>query len=126
MKKYQPTSETIEAFTCGDCWMLAKAIHDITGWTLVFYVPEIDEPWMWEHVAVRMPDGLILDIEGTHTEDFFISRWSDPSRRHRADIMEVHSFAVWEDAVWDQIPEYVSWSRARKVARRIVADHGLS
>ena len=135
MRKYQPTPDTIEAFTCGDCWMLARAIHDISKWDMVLYNPyphrDLD---YWEHVAVRMPDGLILDIEGAHTEDDFLQRWNENAADEDAyeygEVIPLSGVDEWERATGDQVPAYAdpenAWPRARRVARRILADYGIS
>ncbi|MET9517431.1 ParB/RepB/Spo0J family partition protein [Streptomyces sp. NPDC002994] len=55
----------IEAFTRDGSGGLAIAIHDATGWPLI-EVGSCDGMPM--HFMVRRPDGLLLDINGTHTD----------------------------------------------------------
>ncbi len=71
-----------------DCWKLAKACHDLTGWTMVAvgYVPDgsLDGAIGWAHVAVRLPDGRCLDMNGLHEEGDLIDLYEpflidDPS-----------------------------------------------
>lgn len=73
-KTYRPTEHTVEAFTEGDCWLLAIVLSKRTGWPIVI-MHVLDEPGWWRHVAVQHPSGKILDIEGLQSEDDFFDRW---------------------------------------------------
>jgi len=46
-------------YLLGDCGVMARAIHEITGWPVVL----MTEPC---HALVRMPDGRLLDALGPH------------------------------------------------------------
>ena len=72
------TDEEETDFTEGDCGILARAIHRKTGWPLVLVSPngtgpieEID----WDHMAVRAPDGRLIDAVGMSTEADFREYW---------------------------------------------------
>jgi hypothetical protein len=67
----------LEAFTSGDCWLLAATAEGEFGWEAVaVMVPEgIDEGAPWMHMVNRLPDGRLIDIEGIHTEKGLLSRW---------------------------------------------------
>jgi hypothetical protein len=73
---YQPTAETIEAYTEGDCWHLALSIHRITGKPLVFANPMPRDPDYWEHVGVQISKTRILDVTGVHTNMKWRKRWA--------------------------------------------------
>ena len=60
---YGMPPEVIEAFTCGDCWALAIEIGRLSAWTVVT-IAHKGEPDEWRHVAVRTPEGMILDVQG--------------------------------------------------------------
>lgn len=64
----------IEAFTKGDCWTLAGAIHNKTGWNIVT-MSDGDDPQGWSHVAVWTPAGTVLDIQGEWTADEWFDQW---------------------------------------------------
>jgi hypothetical protein len=71
----------ITAFTDGDCWRLAQYLSDRTGWDMVALGIKLDrrEPEgqrYWEHMAVRRPDGRIVDVLGIHTEAEFLELWA--------------------------------------------------
>jgi hypothetical protein len=67
------TLEQHEWFAHGDCGLLAIAIHEITGWDLVF---SPDWPCTVRgcakkhdggpHMLVRHPTGKLVDIDGMH------------------------------------------------------------
>ena len=60
------TPAAVEAFTRGACAGLALALHDTTGWPLVEVGHCDGLPF---HFTVRHPDGLLVDILGTRTEE---------------------------------------------------------
>ena len=57
-------------FTNGACWVLANAISAKTGWQRCWTAPEPD------HVFVRTPENDYLDIDGRHTENEMIEKYS--------------------------------------------------
>ena len=64
----------------GDCWHLALALHRMTGWPFIFTAPAdslapVNDPDYWEHAAVLLPDGRVLDIEGAHEREAWLARW---------------------------------------------------
>ncbi len=72
------TGEEKSSFTEGDCGILARTIHRKTGWPIVVasYAPsESLEDLDWDHMAVRTPDGRILDATGMSSEADFRSLW---------------------------------------------------
>lgn len=74
------TEREIEAFNYGDCWLLALAIHRLTDWKIVGVGVKGQEDRGgyrdWCHIAVQTPNNKILDINGVHTKDEVIQRWS--------------------------------------------------
>lgn len=53
------------AFLGGHCHSLAMALHEQTGWQLVAIDDARDGTCV--HIAVRRPDGKIVDLAGAHT-----------------------------------------------------------
>lgn len=114
------TLEEIEAFTEGDCWLLAEALWMATGtWTLVAIsaceenpVDEVLSSGIdWVHLAVRTPDGLIVDIEGVHTDlEAYFQRWMPVAEERYIepflDLYEIFDYEEYEDIVRDQSPVY--------------------
>lgn len=74
------TAKEIEAFNYGDCWLLALAIHQITDWKIVGVGVKGQESRGgyrdWCHIAVQTPNNKILDINGLHTKDEVIRKWT--------------------------------------------------
>lgn len=70
------SADAVTAFTEGDCWALAIAVHKMTGWPLVLAgtdsASDLDG---YSHVMVRMPDGLLLDITGASTVEEVEATW---------------------------------------------------
>jgi hypothetical protein len=71
---------TVSDFTEGGCWLLARALHKRTGWPVIALGVERDleeaaDERYWEHMAVRMPDGHLLDVTGSHDEQEFLRLW---------------------------------------------------
>lgn len=70
-----------EAFTYGDCWLLARALCNITGWQMVAVgntggkASGVLRDWV--HMAVRTPQGTIVDISGIHEDKGILDAWSE-------------------------------------------------
>lgn len=69
------------AFLYGGCAALAIAIHDETGWPIVM-VTDSHNVFDGEagggsalHWVVRRPDGLYLDVLGSHTEEELLEEY---------------------------------------------------
>lgn len=66
---FSPLEKSI--FTQGDCWVLARELHGISGWGIVTAGDEFD----WYHAANRLPDGSIIDIMGIWEENTWLAYW---------------------------------------------------
>lgn len=71
-----------DAFGRGACGALALALHEKTGWPLIAVT---DSHNVAEgragggsalHYAVRTPEGLLLDVDGLHSTESLIERFS--------------------------------------------------
>jgi hypothetical protein len=69
------------AFSYGACGAFAIVLHDATGWPIVAIT---DAHNVYDgmagggsalHWTVRMPDGLLLDINGSHREDELVAEY---------------------------------------------------
>jgi hypothetical protein len=135
------TDEEIRFFSEGDCWMLAEALWVSTGWTLVAVAaceeepvenpsPEVD----WIHLAVRTPDGRIVDIRGAHVDvDEYLQQWIGVVEMSYCEpmmyIYEVHDRPTYNHLVRDQSPMYgVTSERVNDIVRELVhvVEHGDS
>ena len=74
------TTDDIRRYTNGDCWLLAQAIHDLTGWTMVASD---------DHVMVITPNDELADINGIHPDH--------AGRHHYHPIADVDDLG-WGDA----------------------------
>jgi hypothetical protein len=103
-----------EAFSFGDCWLLARAMHSITGWQMVAVGNEagrqIGGLRDWVHLAVRTPHGEILDINGFHDDSMMVDFWSDEFFTYSSEngLMEVFDVDVdmWDELTCDQDQQY--------------------
>lgn len=85
------TPAAIEAFTRGACAGLAIALHDATSWPII----EIGHcDGLPLHFMVRRPDGLLLDIRGTHTDEVACDEWEFDADGGIVSITEVTRDAV--------------------------------
>lgn len=108
------TPDEQEAFTFGDCWLLARAMHNITGWQMVAVgctggaVDGMLRDWV--HIAVRTPQGLILDINGLHTDDEVRDQWQGEfwMVSDEEGVIEIFDIdvAFWEGLTDDQSARY--------------------
>lgn len=59
--------EIRERYTEGECYLLALALHSLGLGELVAVVDDtaaLDDRTSWTHMAVRIPEGYILDADG--------------------------------------------------------------
>lgn len=133
-KPYKPRLDLVVRYTEGDCWALAGALHDLTGWQVVAVIPDTPDAIPpgkfasdWYHMAVRTPDGRILDIQGATSETAFLTRWrystaawqygTAPGR-----LVNV-SPAAWkfESDGWNDAPVFgQGWASVRNTARKVL------
>ena len=98
----------LAAFVGGQCHGLALAIHQRTDWPLVAVNNEKDE---CIHICVRRPDGLLVDVTGSHAHDEMTAdgrRLRIPFDRTDVDALierfgwappELEAAAAWVEAV---------------------------
>jgi hypothetical protein len=65
------TAEDVHVFTNGGCHILARHIHDLTGWAMCAWL--FGCPCL--HVFVVTPEGHALDVEGLSDMDAFRDKW---------------------------------------------------
>ncbi|NTF17101.1 hypothetical protein G6L37_01485 [Agrobacterium rubi] len=69
---------THEYFTCGRCWELAEALHELAPQSRIIEIRVSNGCWsMLVHAGIEI-DGKVIDIEGCHDALTWISRWSAP------------------------------------------------
>lgn len=103
-----------EAFSFGDCWLLTRALHNITGWQMVAVgcTGGKDAGILrdWTHIAVRTPEGLILDITGLHTDEDIERQWADNFRLFSDEEGSIEIFDIdvnaWEGLTMGQSSLY--------------------
>lgn len=101
------TDSEQDAFSNGDCAHLAKALARKTGGSLVVLSDDPDfelnlrvDPQLacWDHMAVKLNDGRILDVSGIWTEKDIIQEWQSPRTRPKLfPIKEKHFKWLQED-----------------------------
>lgn len=98
-------------FTEGDCHILARAIHEATGWPIATFSYDGGPD---THAFVQMPDGRYLDIEGTFTRKQMLDRWTIKPRviLHFDSVAALHA----ADEGWT---ESIEWPSSRKIAERV-------
>jgi hypothetical protein len=101
LRVFSFSPEEVYEFTNGDCYLLAIEIHKLVGWEMVAIgydqgVPDANGKWTrtmpedftsgrmahcapedfnWFHMANRLPNGSIVDIEGIHHEAAAVAKW---------------------------------------------------
>jgi len=76
-------------FTHADCWILARDLHNLTKWDIVVIgggdrrLPPFDTSkdfppdGYWDHMLIRHPSGLFIDVKGIHSEQDVIEEWQN-------------------------------------------------
>lgn len=74
--KFDFGGEAEEAFSQGDCWVLARELHRLTGWPLKWAGSRHgDQLTSWCHIMVQEPGGNFVDISGVHSPEDFTNYW---------------------------------------------------
>jgi hypothetical protein len=112
------------AFLGGHCHSLALAIHERTKWPLVAIDQRSDG--VRAHVAVRRPDGKIVDIAGAHRpEDIENARPGGMIIREvtASDLDELHDRHGWVEPVPDVVAPWVdvALEQAEREPRTLMA-----
>ena len=106
----------IEAFTYGDCHILARELSQVTGWPICAFCAE-DEPDI--HAFVRTPTGEYLDITGCYSPDTFGANWShffdgeDPPYP----VIETTYGEILD--CWDRVEDYEMFPDSKQRAREL-------
>lgn len=70
------TDVDVATFTESACNVLADQISKRTGWPVVLVADGPNGVVGSVHAGVRTPDGLVVDVEGCHTEADWLDRWA--------------------------------------------------
>lgn len=121
-----------DAFTYGDCWRLAKELHDIAGYPIYAigcaYTGPSETNRDWCHMFVALPDGNLLDVRGVWDEEAMLEEWShlydyceheEESSDHGC--LDFWAVRIWEDATILQTPCYPE-EDAQQAARDVLAE----
>lgn len=112
---FDPAPEVEEAFTYGDCWRLAKAIHDISGYPIYAvgcaHTGPSESNRDWSHMFVALPDGNLLDVRGIWSEETMLDEWKEEYNNcHPEDgpyyCLDFWLVEDWEEATHHQSPVY--------------------
>jgi hypothetical protein len=123
MTPFKVTENTREAFTNGDCWALALAVRQLTGLPLVFSSPDPDgydeDPeFLWDHVAVTLPDGTVLDVDGIEERERWADSWGS------FDLLITADSELIDGLTNDQTRRYPNVN-ARALARRLLNHYNI-
>lgn len=110
--------DTVDTYTTSECWALAWSLYTLTGWPPVAIIGVSGLGWAWRHVAVRRPDGILVDINGAATEAEMLDLWryelDDPDSARIVDLptdRDAYSDAVGYPFNWAVNPD-----RDRRIA----------
>lgn len=106
------TELDIIRFTEGDCHILARAIHLLTGWPMFSFDDGHGDPDL--HAFVIAPSGKALDIEGLHSLRDLRRDWGS------SPLVETSYEAIV--SIWGHETSFgrYSFARARKLAPMLV------
>lgn len=109
------TDEAIEAFTEGDCWILAITLSRMAD--LPVYLVDHGAHWV-----VQISKDFYLDIEGIATRGQLLRRWQATSLRKVDDATLNSALYDWQHCT----PQFErSQERSRDIARRLLDKYGV-
>ncbi|GLY55197.1 hypothetical protein [Lentzea sp. NBRC 102530] len=110
-------STVAEVFEYGQCHALALALHARTGWPIVgLHSSKLGDT---SHYLVRRPDGLLVDVRGTRTEQEVLEQWDAgyPGFYTVRDYQAVH---LWAEVQRDDMEDPADvWPLAQQTAARL-------
>lgn len=106
----------LERFTEGDCWILAKRLHRVTGWPIHSF-PDDSEPT--DHAFVVTPNGFCLDVQGVCSQAEMCKRYGFRPGKNREFPLSAFDWASWGHCEFGAH----SVKRARIVAARLLTAH---
>jgi hypothetical protein len=119
----EPTELGLETFTCGDCWILAYRLSQLTGWPIMRVGPTTGRHDYHgaKHFAVKTsPYGFLLDVEGVRTYGQMRRRWGVKS------IVEAPESLYDEIGTLREESDYPdSWRRSLIMARRLLNKYAV-
>ena len=105
MLRYTPLSEeSVEIFTKGDCWALARVLHELGAGELVMLVSEPAPSVEWSHILIRRPNGKYLDAYGLLTEKEMRLFWDWTLYREDSQVVPIHSLEHFEKLTASEKP----------------------
>lgn len=111
-RKGEPTEDGIQAYTEGDCWILAMHIHWQTGWPI--YLVGGGSHWV-----VRVPgQDLYLDICGRATRYQLLREWEASSLTRIPDELMAYATVDTRAGVLEEFEG--SHRRAPAIAQRLL------
>ena len=105
----------ITRYTEGDCWILALALAERSGWTVAATADE-------GHIFIIKPDSdLALDIEGLRPLESLLASWGGRRQRIRRfeNLTEAKAYFNADD--WGSYSKRYQWRLAERVAERLLA-----
>jgi hypothetical protein len=99
--QFQFPPKTREAFTDGDCWVLAWEGANL--YALPIVTVSGNESF-WIHAANLLPDGRILDIEGIWEQQEWLDRWHATITEQTKLVRELYGeswMRVWDKKKWE-------------------------
>lgn len=95
------TFAAVQAFTYGDCWALAEAMSQQSGYPVVS-VSGAERGWV--HAGVLLPSGEVLDAEGVHAPETWKQVWADKQQTSFIPLFG-GSFVLreWSAKEWSQV-----------------------
>jgi len=109
------TEKDIRTFASGDCHVLARKVHEITGWPIcAFWLEEKPN----EHAFVLAPTGHAVDIQGVHP---LVELGKDWLEDDEAEICEVTFDELLEHG-WPEGCDVAAPRRAEQLAPHVIAN----
>lgn len=108
--------DTIDSYTSGDCYILARVLHELGLGELVVVTDGADR---WSHMAVRTPEGYILDVEGINDPSITLTNYGQSYSN--GGLIEALDLATYERLTDDQAQSIVTSEEVLKAAKSLQA-----
>lgn len=118
-----PTEDGLDAFTLGDCWVLAWAIAQKLPEGRILAMGNSETYW-WGHVVVEVGENRYLDIHGISSEQELFARWGSSAVTEFWEVEDLASFESYQEELGIFAFSYIeSLHDADVVAEELLALH---
>jgi hypothetical protein len=113
----------------GGCWLIAKAIQQVTGGVLYYVEGNVDAAYVVDvvHTVVKLGDDTFIDGRGLHTSAQLLARWShlEHEQQTHLSLEPLFFFPNTLERNWE-VSAAIAWTITQQLLTQDAASAGPS